>query len=76
MVLFLSTQILKLNKLSVEITRCIISTYLINCGTDEGYKDGVVIASKLDDKILLEHIKSLIEIFTFAKENLENEFKE
>ena len=58
------------------MARNIISTYLINCGTDEGYKEGVIIATKIDDKILLEHVKSLIEIFTIAKEKLENKFNE
>ena len=55
----------------VKITRNIISTYLINCGIDEGYKEGLIIAAKLDEKLFLEHVKALIEIFTKAKEELE-----
>lgn len=55
----------------VKITRNIISTYLTNCGSDEGYKEGLIIAAKLDEKLFLEHVKALIEIFTKAKEELE-----
>lgn len=55
----------------VEITRNIISTYLINCGIDEGYKEGLIIAAKLDEELFLGHVKALIKIFTKTKEELE-----
>lgn len=55
----------------VEISRQIISTYLLNSKSDEGYNEGITIAFKLDEELFLEHIKALIDIFTKAKEELE-----
>ena len=55
----------------VKITRNIISTYLTNCGSDEGYKEGLIIAAKLDEELFLGHVKALIKIFTKTKEELE-----
>ena len=53
------------------LTRMIITTYLNSADTPEALKEAIIIASKLDEKLFLEHIKALIEIFTKAKEELE-----
>lgn len=53
------------------LTRMIITTYLNSAGTPEALKEAIIIASKSDEKLFLEHIKALIEIFTKAKEELE-----
>lgn len=53
------------------LTRMIITTYLNSADTPEALKEAIIIASKSDEKIFLEHIKALIEIFTKAKEELE-----
>lgn len=55
----------------VEITRKIISNYLLNSDSTDGYKEGIMISTKTDEKLFLEHIKALINIFTKAKEELE-----
>ena len=55
----------------IEITRRIIKTYLSSIGTTEALNEAVVIGSKVNEKLFLEHIKALIEIFTKAKEELE-----
>lgn len=53
------------------LTRMIITTYLKSADTPEALKEAIIIASKSDEKLFLEHIKALIEIFTKAKEELE-----
>ena len=53
------------------LTRMIITTYLNSADTPEALKESIIIASKSDEKLFLEHIKALIEIFTKAKEELE-----
>lgn len=53
------------------LTRMIITTYLNSADTPEALKEAIIIASKSDEKLFLEHIKALIEIFTKAKEELE-----
>lgn len=53
------------------LTRTIITTYLTSVDTSEALKEAILIASKSDEKLFLEHIKALIKIFTRAKEELE-----
>ena len=55
----------------LNLTRMIITTYLNSADTPEALKEAIIIASKSDEKLFLEHIKALIEIFTKAKEELE-----
>lgn len=55
----------------LNLTRRIITTYLNSADTPEALKEAIIIASKSDEKLFLEHIKALIEIFTKAKEELE-----
>lgn len=55
----------------LDLTRRIITTYLKSTGTSEAIKEAIIIASKIDEELFLEHIKALIDIFTKAKEDLE-----
>lgn len=55
----------------LNLTRRIITTYLSSTDKSEALREAIIIASKSDEELFLEHIKALIEIFTKAKEELE-----
>ena len=55
----------------LNLTRHIITTYLSSTDKSEALREAMIIASKSDEELFLEHIKALIEIFTKAKEELE-----
>lgn len=55
----------------IHTTRKIITTFLRSIGTTEALNEAVIINAKINEKLFLEHVKALIDIFTKAKEELE-----